>query len=135
MSIIRPKQLSSASYTISGSFSGSFQGDGSRLTGVGLGYAIVTGSVTASVNVQDSIFLIKSASTTFFTIDNEGATTISGSADNMLQVKGSSDNNLLNVSQSGVIVVATQSQELTTPAPNGGIYFTSSSFFVGLDSE
>lgn len=135
MSIIKPKQLSSASYTISGSFSGSFQGDGSGLTGVGLGYAIVTGSVTASVNVQDSIFLIKSGSTTFLTINNEGATTISGSADNMLQVKGSSDNNLLNVSQSGVIVVATQSQELTTPAPNGGIYFTSSSFFVGLDDQ
>ena len=70
MSIIRPKQISSASYTISGSFSGSFQGDGSNLTGVGLGYAIVSGSVTASVNVQDTIFLIKSGSSTFFTVDN-----------------------------------------------------------------
>ncbi len=40
---------------------------------------------------------------------------------------------VLTVSQSGVIVVATQSIELTDPAPNGGIYFTSSSFFVGLD--
>jgi hypothetical protein len=29
--------------------------------------------------------------------------------------------------------VATQSVELTSSAPNGGIYFTSGSFFVGLD--
>jgi hypothetical protein len=29
--------------------------------------------------------------------------------------------------------VATQSVELTTPAPNGGIYFTSTAFWVGLD--
>ena len=135
MSIIRPKQISSASYTISGSFSGSFQGDGSGLTGVGLGYAIVTGSVTASVDVQDTIFLIKSGSSQFFSVDKQGGTTISGSADNMLLVKDSNNTNLLNVSQSGVIVMATQSQELTTPAPNGGLYFTSSSFYVGLDDQ
>jgi hypothetical protein len=40
---------------------------------------------------------------------------------------------VLTISQSGVIVVATQSAELPNPAPYGGIYFTSSSFFVGLD--
>jgi hypothetical protein len=32
-----------------------------------------------------------------------------------------------------MITVATQSIELTNPAPNGGIYFTSTAFFVGLD--
>jgi hypothetical protein len=133
MSIIRPKQISSASYTISGSFSGSFQGDGSNLTGVGLGYAIVSGSVTASVNVQDTIFLIKSGSSTFFTVDKEGSTTISGSADSLLLVKSVNNINLLNVSQSGVIVMATQSVNLNSPAPNGGLYFTSSSLFIGLD--
>ena len=35
MAIIKPEQLQSGSYSISGSFSGSFQGDGSGLTGVG----------------------------------------------------------------------------------------------------
>jgi hypothetical protein len=34
MAIIKPEQLRSGSYSISGSFSGSFQGDGSDLTNV-----------------------------------------------------------------------------------------------------
>ena len=37
------------------------------------------------------------------------------------------------VSQSGVVIFSTQSVELSTSAPNGGIYFTSASFYVGLD--
>jgi hypothetical protein len=65
---------------------------------------IVSGPITASVQQTDNIFLITSASTDLFA-----------------------------VSSSGVVVFATQSAELTNPAPNGGIYFTSSSFFVGLD--
>lgn len=65
---------------------------------------IVSGSVTASVNTQENIFLIQSASRQLFA-----------------------------VSESGVVVVATQSAELTNPAPYGGIYFTSGSFFIGLE--
>ncbi len=68
-------------------------------------YRLVSGSITAQVdNSGTDIFLIKNGTQTVFS-----------------------------VSQSGVVVVATQSVELTNPAPNGGIYFTSSSFFVGLD--
>jgi hypothetical protein len=68
-------------------------------------YRLVSGSITAQVdNSGTDIFLIKNGTQTVFS-----------------------------VSQSGVVVVATQSIELTNPAPNGGIYFTSSSFFVGLD--
>ena len=65
---------------------------------------IVSGSVTASVNTRENIFLIQSASRQLFA-----------------------------VSSSGVVVVATHSAELTNPAPYGGIYFTSGSFFVGLE--
>ena len=65
---------------------------------------IVSGSVTASVNTRENIFLIQSASRQLFA-----------------------------VSSSGVVVVATQSAELTNPAPYGGIYFTSGSFFIGLE--
>jgi len=67
-------------------------------------FRIATGSISASVNVGSSIFLI-------------------------------TNNNIpiLTVSQSGVIVLATQSINPSTPAPNGGIYFTSSSLYVGLD--
>ena len=67
-------------------------------------YRIVSGSVTASVNTRENIFLIQSASRQLFA-----------------------------VSSSGVVVVATQSAELTNPAPYGGMYFTSGSFFIGLE--
>lgn len=179
MPIIKPGQLATGPYSISGSFSGSFSGaldgtssfavtashalnsggttvianpggsgpaldtisiegtvfeiSGSAGGGSGLIHAIVSGSVTASVDVQDTIFLIKSGSSTFFTIDKEGSTTISGSAENLLLIKNKNNTNVLNVSQSGVVVLSTQSAELTTTAPNGGIYFTSTSFFVGLE--
>jgi hypothetical protein len=68
------------------------------------GSAIITGSLAIKSNVND-VFIIKN-------FNNDP---------------------ILTVSQSGVITVATQSAELTTPAPNGGIYFTSTSFWVGLD--
>jgi hypothetical protein len=99
----------------------------------GLTYAIVTGSITASVDVGNTIFLVKSGSYTPFSISNTGAVTISGSASTLLSVKNANDTNVLAVSQSGVIILATSSIELSSPAPNGGIYFTSSSLFIGLD--
>jgi hypothetical protein len=67
-------------------------------------YRIISGSITAQVDTTNNIFLIKNAST-----------------------------NILTVSQSGVVIFATQSNELSGLAPVGGIYFTSSSFFVGLE--
>ena len=110
MAIIRPEQLSSGSYNITGSFTGSFKGDGSNLTGVGIfpftGDAVITGSLEVK-GTGESLFLIRNAA----------------------------NGSVLEVSQSGVIVLSTQSIELdTTSAPNGGIYFTSTAFFIGLDS-
>lgn len=67
-------------------------------------YRIISGSISAQVDTGNNIFLIK----------NSGS-------------------NILTISQSGVVVFATQSVELTNPAPVGGIYFTSNSFFVGLE--
>ena len=68
------------------------------------GSAVITGSLTIKSNVND-IFLIKNFA----------------------------GGNIFTVSQSGVVVLATQSAELTDTAPNGGMYFTSGAFFVGLD--
>lgn len=48
-------------------------------------------------------------------------------------IKNFAGNNILTVSQSGIVILATQSIELTSPAPVGAIYFTSSSLFVGLE--
>ena len=79
------------------------------LNGSGLGFpfsgsAVITGSLEIKSNVND-IFIIKN-------FDNQ---------------------HILTVSQSGVIVIATQSIDPIGTAPNGAIYFTSSSFFIGLD--
>lgn len=101
--------------------------------GGGLTYAIVTGSITASVDVDNDIFLIKSGSYTPFSISKIGAVTISGSASTLLSVKNANNTNLLAVSQSGIVTLATSSITLSGIAPNGGIYFTSSSLYIGLD--
>ena len=77
---------------------------------------VITGSldITGSAAITGSLF-VKSSNNDIFLIKNANNTTV------------------LAVSQSGVVVFATQSQVLTGPAPNGGIYFTSASFFVSLD--
>lgn len=68
-----------------------------------------------------------------------GSAVITGSLEiksdvyNIFLIKNFNNQSILTVSQSGVIVIATQSVNLTGSAPNGGIYFTSGSFFVGLD--
>lgn len=130
------KQLPTGSYSITGSFTGSFTGDGSGLTGIGSDISLTRisfASVTASVENAQDIFLISSASIELFKISSSGAVTIQNNAPDVFLIKNLSDNNILTVSQSGVITVATSSTELTGAAPNGGIYFTSTSFFVGLD--
>jgi hypothetical protein len=131
MAIIKPKQLSSEFYTISGSFSGSFHGDGSDLLNVPLDSKIVTGSISAEVNIDD-IFLIKSGSTEFLKIDNLGSTTIQNDAPTLFLVRDLNNVEMLKVDNNKVITLATHSTELTSSAPNGGIYFTSSSLFIGL---
>ena len=128
------KQLPTGSYSITGSFRGAFTGDGSGLTGIDPDVSKISfASITASVQEAKDIFLISSASIQLFKISSSGALTIQNNAPDVFLIKNLSDNNILTVSQSGVITVATSSTELTGTAPNGGIYFTSTSFFVGLD--
>ena len=129
------KQLPTGSYSITGSFTGSFTGDGSGLTGIGSGASRISfASVTASVEDAQDIFLISSSSIELFKLSSSGAVTIQNNAADVFLIKNLNSDNILTVSQSGVITIATSSVELTGTAPNGGIYFTSASFFVGLDS-
>jgi hypothetical protein len=112
MALIKPEQLRSGFYEITGSLFGTSSYANFALTASyamnggsgGTPFRISTGSISASVDVGPNIFII--------TNNNQP---------------------VLTVSQSGVVILATQSQELAGIAPNGGIYFTSSSFFVGLD--
>lgn len=65
---------------------------------------ITNNSVTAQVQAGTASFLLTSASLQLFQITS-----------------------------TGIAIFATQSAELTGTAPVGGLYFTSSSFFVGLE--
>ena len=116
MALIKPEQLRSGFFEITGSLFGTSSyanyaltasyalNGGSGSGGGGTPFRIATGSVSASVDVGSIIFLI-------------------------------TNNNvpILTVSQRGVVIFATQSVNPTGNAPVGGIYFTSSSLFVGLD--
>jgi hypothetical protein len=109
MALIKPEQLRSGFYEITGSLFGTssyadFALTASYVLTPTIPFRIATGSISASVDIGPNIFII--------TNNNQP---------------------VLTVSQSGVVILSTQSQELTGTAPNGGIYFTSASFFVGLD--
>lgn len=104
-----------------------------------LGSASITGSLfligqssfvsSASYETND-FFLVRNSITT---LKVTNGVQITSSANIPLQILNVNNNNLLQISQSGVVVFATSSVVLTSTAPNGGIYFTSNSFFIGLD--
>jgi len=58
---------------------------------------------------------------------------VQSNTDNLFLVKGSLGNTIFSVTQSGYVVMGTQSAELPGPAPYGGMYFTSKSFYIGLE--
>ena len=77
---------------------------------------VITGSsaISGSLSVTGSLF-------------------VSSTNDSIFLIRNNSNTAVLTVSQSGVVIFSTQSSELTGQAPNGAIYFTSSSFYVGID--
>ena len=154
MGLIRPEQLTKLEYNITGSFTGSFVGDGSGLTGIVASIVLpiedegvqITPNVTSfdfvgsgvtATAVGDAVTVtIPGGASTFpFTGDAviTGSLEVVGSGEALFLIKNQTNDTLLQVSQSGVVVLSTQSAELTNPAPNGGIYFTNTCFFVGLD--
>jgi hypothetical protein len=115
--------------SVTSSFTGSYVGDGAGLynippSAINGGFSlnlsqITSGSATASISPNNG-FIINTT------------TTITSSAADIFLIKNAAGFNMLTVSQSGVIVMATQSVQLTGPAPAGGIYFTSNSMYIGL---
>jgi hypothetical protein len=117
-------------YPLSGSFSGSFRGDGSGLTNLFLGgHQISTGSVSASVSPTGDLFLIKSSSTEFMSITST-TTTITN---DIFIIKNNNNIPVFKI-RDGIVYVPTQSSHLPDPIEAGAIYFTSSSFFVSFQS-
>jgi hypothetical protein len=135
---------------ISASFTGSFAGTGGGLTNItasfinggSTGYVTLwntDSSLTSSVLFQNNsnitanvnnFFLIKN-STTSLNVSN--GVQVTSSAAVPLQINNATSQSLLQVSQSGVITLATQSVALTGSTIAGSIYFTSSSFYVSLE--
>jgi len=139
MAIIRPEQLSSGSYSITGSFTGSFGGDGSNLTGV-TATAFPAGP-DSSVQFRDGVAVSgssgfvfdKGTSTATIVGLNAQSIVVTGSGESLFLIKNNS-RDLFSISQSGVAVFATQSLDPTGTVTAGSMTFTSASFFVGLDS-
>jgi hypothetical protein len=127
MAQVKSKQLFNP---ISGSFTGSFSGDGSGLFNVDVA-KIDVGRITASVSTDpDNLFLIKSGSINYLNIKSNADTTINS---NLFIVKNfTTQQAVLTVSQS-IVQIATQSIDPTGTTPAGTIWFTSSSFYVGLE--
>lgn len=127
MALINSSQIQ---YPLSGTFSGSFSGDGSGLTNLSVkGNEIASGSVTASVSPIGNLFLVKSASAELMSITSD-TTTITN---NIFLIKNNIGQTTFKVSES-IVYFATQSAPLTGSTVAGSIYFTSSSFYVGLEN-
>ena len=145
---ILSKQLTS---TISASFTGSFAGQGSGLIDVTASFigGGATGYITlwnSSNSLTSSLMFQSGSSITtttndFFLISNTNTSLkvstsgveVTSSAQVPLKVNNASNQNLLQVSQSGVITVATQSSNPTGTTTAGNIWFTSASFYVSLE--
>ena len=129
--------LVSGSQTITGSvtstngFTGSLLGTASYSLNTPSPFQIVSGSVTASVSEDpNNLFLIKSGSFSYINIASNSNTTINS---NLFIIKNfTTQQPVLTVSQS-IVQFATQSSNPTGAAPNGGIWFTSTNMYVGLD--
>lgn len=136
---------------ISSSFTGSFAGQGSGLIDVtasfigggATGYITLwssSNSLTSSLMYQSGSS-ITSTTNDFFLISNTNTSLkvstsgveVTSSAQVPLRVNNASNQNLLQVSQSGVITVATQSSNPTGTITAGNIWFTSASFYVSLE--
>ena len=118
-------------FTGSAIISGSLVVTGSLST---IGSALLIGSntniVSTSSYASNDFFLVRNATTSLSV--NSGVQ-ITSSANTPLQVLDTNNNNLLQVSQSGVIIYSTSSVAPTGTAPNGALVFTSTGFFIGLD--
>lgn len=133
----------SGSFT--GSFSGSFFGNGAGITNVSASNivdlrSIGIGAVTASTFDDSNVFIINSGSANLFRVDNTGSLETSGSL--TLETTGSfpyffliknQAETIFKVNSEGVTQTKVFETGSTPTAQYGGTYFTSQSFFVGLD--
>jgi hypothetical protein len=129
--LVSGSQTITGSVTSTGGFTGSLLGTASYSLNTPSPFQIVSGSVTASVSEDpNNLFLIKSGSFSYINIASNSNTTINS---NLFIIKNfTTQQPVLTVSQS-IVQFATQSSNPTGTASNGGIWFTSTNMYVGLD--
>lgn len=93
---------------------------------------IISNGVVTTVSTDPSqLFVIKSGTTKYINISSSGNTDIYS---DLFTIRNfTTKEPVLTVTQS-IVKIATQSVDPNIPAINGGIWFTSASLFVGLDS-
>lgn len=108
----------------------------SNVAGLSL-FQITTGSITASVGLNNDLFLIKSGSKTYFNISSSGDSTLYSSnfkvqdfTTNEVVFQTSASRAYFNTHG---ITIATQSVAPTGSANVGGILFTSTAMYIGLE--
>ena len=135
------RTLNTALTTLTGSFSGSFFGNGGGLTNISASsiidlnlFRIGTGSISASVNVGQNIFTITSASSTIFNLTNSGSLTVNatGSVPHFFLITSGSKN-VFKINNEGTVENKVFESGYVPTPQYGGIYFTSQSVYVGLD--
>ena len=89
-----------------------------------------TNIVSTSSYISNDFFLVRNA-TTSLSVNN--GVQITSSATIPLQILDTNNNNLLQVSQSGMVIYSTSSVTPTGTAPNGAFLFTSTNLFIGMD--
>jgi hypothetical protein len=135
MSTFRQEQLRQP-ISLSGSFTGSLLGTASYADFAGnvsllTGNQIATGSITATVDVNpNELFLIKSGSTPYLNISSSG--NIDVYSDLFIIKNFTTQQPVLTISQS-VVQFATQSVDPSGITQAGSIWFTPTSFYVGLE--
>jgi hypothetical protein len=125
----------SGSLSLNSTTSSGFVSNADTLIFVGTASFSGLTSVTSSLVIENqtnpaSLFLIKSGSTEYFNVSSSGNVTIYS---NLFIIKNFTNQQpVLTVSQS-IVQFATQSSNPSGTAPNGGIWFTSTNMYVGLD--
>jgi hypothetical protein len=110
---------------------------GAEITGslnaTGSIYLVGAANIVSIPSYQSTDFFLIRNNTTTFKIGSSSGVEITSSAQIPFQINNQTSQSLFYVSQSGITIFSTSSTELPAEsAPNGGVYFTATDFFVGL---
>ena len=135
VNLLSQSVIISGSLSLNSTTSSGFVSNADTLIFVGTASFAGLTSITSSLVIENqtnpaSLFLIKSGSTKYFEVSSSGDTTVYS---NLFIIRNFTNQQpVLTVSQS-IVQFATQSLDPTSTAPNGGIWFTSTNMYVGLD--